>query len=106
MTGISLEDTFKIEKWLLHVDGSSTIQGNGAGIVITSPQGEELEFVVKFGFRASNNEAEYKALVIGMKMAHEAGARHLIAYPNSQLIVKQVEGTYETKEENMIQYLQ
>ncbi|KAL0461426.1 UNVERIFIED_CONTAM: hypothetical protein Slati_0030200 [Sesamum latifolium] len=39
-------------------------------------------------------------------MAHEAGARHLLAYSNSHLIVKQVEGTYEAKEENMIQYLQ
>ncbi|KAL0462882.1 UNVERIFIED_CONTAM: hypothetical protein Slati_0175800 [Sesamum latifolium] len=95
----------KAEKWLLHVDRSSTIQGSGAGIVITSPQGEDLEFAVKFDFKASNNEAEYEALVIGMKMAHEAGARHLLAYSDSQLIVKQVEGTYEAKEENMIQYL-
>ncbi|KAL0411956.1 UNVERIFIED_CONTAM: hypothetical protein Slati_3785300 [Sesamum latifolium] len=55
MAGISLEDTFKTEKWLLHVDGSSTIQGSGAGIVITSPQGEDLEFAVKFSFKASNN---------------------------------------------------
>ncbi|KAL0445707.1 UNVERIFIED_CONTAM: hypothetical protein Slati_1698600 [Sesamum latifolium] len=38
-------------------------------------------------------------------MAHEAGARHLLAYSDSQLIVKQVEGAYEAKEENMIQYL-
>ncbi|KAL0439943.1 UNVERIFIED_CONTAM: Pro-Pol polyprotein [Sesamum latifolium] len=61
---------------------------SGAGIVITSPQGEDLEFAIKFGFKASNNEAEYEALVIGMRMAHEAGARHLLAYSDSQLIVK------------------
>ncbi|KAL0405695.1 UNVERIFIED_CONTAM: hypothetical protein Slati_3883400 [Sesamum latifolium] len=54
---------------------------------------------MKFDFKASNNEAEYEALVIGMRMAHEAGARHLLAYSDSQLIVKQVEGTYEAKEE-------
>ncbi|KAL0458116.1 UNVERIFIED_CONTAM: Polyprotein P3 [Sesamum latifolium] len=92
--------------WLLHVDGSSTTQGSGAGIVITTPQGEDLEFAIKFGFKASNNEAEYEALVIGMRMAHETGARRLLAYSDSQLIVKQVEGAYEAKEENMIQYLQ
>ncbi|KAL0449479.1 UNVERIFIED_CONTAM: hypothetical protein Slati_1504300 [Sesamum latifolium] len=85
---------------------SSSIQGSGAGIVITSPQDEDLEFAVKFDFKASNNEAEYETLVIGMKMTHEAGAKHLIAYSDSQLIVKQVEGTYEAKEENKIQYLQ
>ncbi|KAL0449015.1 UNVERIFIED_CONTAM: hypothetical protein Slati_1457900 [Sesamum latifolium] len=42
----------------------------------------------------------------GMKMTHEVGTRHLIAYSDSQLVVKQVKGTYEAKEENMIQYLQ
>ncbi|KAL0449498.1 UNVERIFIED_CONTAM: hypothetical protein Slati_1506200 [Sesamum latifolium] len=106
LAGISMEDASKDQKWLLHVDGSSTTQGSGAGIVITSPQGGDLEFTVKFDFKASNNEAEYEALVIGMRMAHEAGARHLLAYSDSQLIVKQVEGAYEAKEENMIQYLQ
>ncbi|KAL0413199.1 UNVERIFIED_CONTAM: Ribonuclease HI [Sesamum radiatum] len=106
IAGISLEGTFKIEKWLLHVDGSSTIQSSGAGIVITSPQSEDLELAVKFGSKASNNNAKYEALVISMKMAHEAGARHHIAYSDSQLIVKQVEDTYKAKEENMIQYLQ
>ncbi|KAL0401553.1 UNVERIFIED_CONTAM: hypothetical protein Slati_4185200 [Sesamum latifolium] len=87
-------------------DGSSTIQGSGPGIVITSPQGEDLEFAIKFDFKTSNNEAEYEALVIGMRMAYEAGARHLLAYSDSQLIVKQVEDAYEAIEENMIQYLQ
>ncbi|KAL0407859.1 UNVERIFIED_CONTAM: hypothetical protein Sradi_1720300 [Sesamum radiatum] len=60
-----------------------------------------LEFAIKFGFKASNNEAEYEALVIGMRMVHEARARHLLAYSDSQLIVKQVEDTYEAKEESM-----
>ncbi|KAL0394689.1 UNVERIFIED_CONTAM: hypothetical protein Slati_4435100 [Sesamum latifolium] len=77
MAGISLKDFSKVEKWLLHMDGSSTIQGSSAGIVITSPQGEDLEFAVKFGFKALTTRQ-----------------------------IKQVEGTYEAKEENMIQYLQ
>ncbi|KAL0434288.1 UNVERIFIED_CONTAM: hypothetical protein Slati_2763100 [Sesamum latifolium] len=80
MAGISVDGTSEDQKWLLHVDGSSTIQGSGAGIVIISPQGKDLEFAVKFDFKASNNEAEYEALVIVMKMAHEAGARHLLTY--------------------------
>ncbi|KAL0319766.1 UNVERIFIED_CONTAM: hypothetical protein Sradi_5238100 [Sesamum radiatum] len=99
---MTIKDASQDQTWLLHVDGSSTTQSSGAGIFITSPQGEDLEFAIKFGFKASNNEAEYEALVIGMRMAHEAGARYLIAYSNSQLIVNQVEGAYEAKEENMI----
>ncbi|KAL0458919.1 UNVERIFIED_CONTAM: hypothetical protein Slati_0519100 [Sesamum latifolium] len=106
MAGMSIEDTPSDQVWLLHVDGSSTTQGSGADVVITSPQGEDLEFTIKFDFKASNNEAEYEALFIGMRMAHEVGARHLLAYSDSQLIVNQIEGTFEAKEESMIQYLQ
>ncbi|KAL0434358.1 UNVERIFIED_CONTAM: hypothetical protein Slati_2770100 [Sesamum latifolium] len=89
MARISLEDTSRTAKWLLHADGSSTAQGSGVGVVITSPQGEDLEFAVKFGFKASNNEAKYEGLDTGMRMAHEAGARHLIAYSDSQLVAKE-----------------
>ncbi|KAL0356076.1 UNVERIFIED_CONTAM: Ribonuclease HI [Sesamum radiatum] len=106
MTEMSIKETSQEQTWLLHVDGSSTTQGSGAGIVITTPQGEDLEFAIKFGFKASNNEAEYEALVVGMRMAHEIGARRLLAYSDSQVIVKQVKGAYEAKEEKMIQYLQ
>ncbi|KAL0444710.1 UNVERIFIED_CONTAM: hypothetical protein Slati_2193700 [Sesamum latifolium] len=106
MAGMSIKDASQDQRWLLHIDGSSTIQDSGAGIVITTPQGEDLEFAIKFDFKASNNEVEYEALVIGMRMVHEAGARHLLTYSDSQLVVKQVEGTYEAKEESMIQYLQ
>ncbi|KAL0321980.1 UNVERIFIED_CONTAM: hypothetical protein Scaly_2494400 [Sesamum calycinum] len=73
---------------------------------VTSPHGEDLEFAIKFDFKASYNEVEYKILLIGMKMAHGGRARHLVAYSDSQLVVKQVEGTYEAKEKTMIQYLQ
>ncbi|KAL0413207.1 UNVERIFIED_CONTAM: hypothetical protein Sradi_1522400 [Sesamum radiatum] len=100
MAEITIKDASQDQKWLLYVDSSSTTQGSGAGIVITTPQGEDLEFAIKFSFKASNNEAEYEALVIGMRMAHEMGVRHLLAYLDSQLIVKQVEGTYEAKEES------
>ncbi|KAL0453648.1 UNVERIFIED_CONTAM: hypothetical protein Slati_1342900 [Sesamum latifolium] len=95
MAEMSIKDASQDQRWLLHVDGSSTTQGSGAGIVTTTPQGEDVEFAIKFGFKASNNEAEYEALVIGMRMDHEAGARHLLACSDSQLVVKQVEGTYK-----------
>ncbi|KAL0361193.1 UNVERIFIED_CONTAM: Retrovirus-related Pol polyprotein from transposon [Sesamum radiatum] len=83
MTKMSIKETSQEQIWLLHVNGSSTTQGSGAGIVITTPQGEDQEFAIKFGFKASNNEAEYEALVISMRMAHETGARRLLAYSDS-----------------------
>ncbi|KAK4388301.1 hypothetical protein Sango_2436700 [Sesamum angolense] len=90
MMGTPMEEASKVEKWLLHVDGSSTTQGSGEGVVITSPHKEYLEFAIKFGFKTSNNEAEYEAMVIGMRMAHDVRVRHLVAYLDSQLIVKPV----------------
>ncbi|KAL0403331.1 UNVERIFIED_CONTAM: hypothetical protein Sradi_1973900 [Sesamum radiatum] len=63
------EEVSEARPWLLHVYGSSTTQGNGAGIVLTTPKGDNMEFAVKFEFNTSNNEAEYEALVLGMRMA-------------------------------------
>ncbi|KAL0416159.1 UNVERIFIED_CONTAM: Ribonuclease HI [Sesamum latifolium] len=106
MMGTTLEEVSKEKPWLLHVDGSSTVQGSRAGVVLTTPQWDDMEFAIKFDFNASNNEAEYEALVLGMRMAQDAGASHLLAYSDSQLIIKQVDGEYEAKEESMVQYLQ
>ncbi|KAL0458430.1 UNVERIFIED_CONTAM: hypothetical protein Slati_0470200 [Sesamum latifolium] len=58
MTGTIQEEVPEARPWLLHVDGSSTAQGSGAGIVLTTPQGDDMEFAVKFEFNVSNNEAE------------------------------------------------
>ncbi|KAL2226372.1 UNVERIFIED_CONTAM: Retrovirus-related Pol polyprotein from transposon opus [Sesamum indicum] len=86
MTGTSEERTSQAEKWLLHVDGSSTFQSSGTGIVLTSPQGEDLEFTVKFRFKAFNNEAEYEALVVrnGDQKANWIGGfgNHLAIFMN------------------------
>ncbi|KAL0409605.1 UNVERIFIED_CONTAM: hypothetical protein Sradi_1894900 [Sesamum radiatum] len=58
MTEMTIKDASQDQRCLLHVDYSFTTQGSGAGIIITTPQGEDLEFAIKFGFKASNNEAE------------------------------------------------
>ncbi|KAL0411326.1 UNVERIFIED_CONTAM: hypothetical protein Slati_3722300 [Sesamum latifolium] len=65
-----------------------------------------MELAIKFKCKASNNEVAYEALVLGMRMAQDAGAARTLAYSDSQLIVKQVNGEYEAKEESMVQYLQ
>ncbi|KAL0293460.1 UNVERIFIED_CONTAM: hypothetical protein Sradi_6936800 [Sesamum radiatum] len=88
MAGTTQKEVPEERPSLLHVDGSSTIQGSGAGVVITSPQGEDLEFAIRFDFKESKNEVKYEALVLGMRLAQDAGAFHLLAYFDSQLIVK------------------
>ena len=57
------------------------------------------------GFPASNNEAEYEALLVGLQLAISIGAKQIQVYSNSQLIVNQVLQKYEAREENMVAYL-
>ncbi|KAF8106764.1 hypothetical protein N665_0133s0005 [Sinapis alba] len=56
--------------WIFHVDGSSSKQGSGISIRLTSPTGEILEQSFRLEFHASNNEAEYEAFVAGLRLAH------------------------------------
>ncbi|GAV73294.1 hypothetical protein CFOL_v3_16780, partial [Cephalotus follicularis] len=51
--------------WKLSVDGSSCITGSGAWLVLTSPDGWMLDYALRFGFKATNNEAEWEALIAG-----------------------------------------
>ncbi|KAI3444854.1 hypothetical protein Pfo_001519 [Paulownia fortunei] len=70
-----------------------------------SPQGDKFEYALKFEFLTSNNEAEYKALLAGLKLAFAVGARKLAIYSDSQLVVNQVRGEYKARDEKMIKYL-
>ena len=56
--------------WKLSLDGTANAQGSGAGLILTSPKGINIEYALKFGFQASNNEAEYEAVIAGLNFAH------------------------------------
>ena len=71
-----------------------------------SSAGVRMERAVRFEFAASNNEAEYEALLMGLKICHEAGAKVLSTFSDSQLIVGQVNGEFEAKDDGMKMYLQ
>ncbi|KAJ4713136.1 Retrovirus-related Pol polyprotein from transposon 17.6 [Melia azedarach] len=71
--------------WILHVDGSSSSQGSRAGVLITSPDGVEISYALRFEFKASNNEAEYEALIAGLKMAKSLGAEWLASLSETSL---------------------
>ena len=56
--------------WKLSVDGAANAQGNGAGLILTSPEGIDIEYAIRFGFHTFNNEAEYEAVIVGLNLAH------------------------------------
>ncbi|GJU21191.1 reverse transcriptase domain-containing protein [Tanacetum coccineum] len=94
------------EPWTLFTDGSSCIDGSGAGLILTSPEGTEFTYALRFQFTASNNEAEYEALIAGLRIAAEMGVRNVRVSVDSKLVANQVLGAYVAKEQNMIKYLE
>ena len=92
--------------WKLSVDGAANAQGNGAGLILTSSEGINIEYALRFGFHTSNNEAEYEAVIAGLNLAHSLEVDRLEIYSDCQLVVRQIEDTYEAKSGRIILYLQ
>jgi ribonuclease HI len=80
----------QVECWTLYFDGSVMKTGAGAGLLFVSPLGEYMRYVVRLHFPASNNMAEYEALLCGLKIAIETGIKHLDVRGDSQLVIDQV----------------
>ncbi|GJU21267.1 reverse transcriptase domain-containing protein [Tanacetum coccineum] len=96
----------KDEPWTLFTEGSSCIDGSGVGLILTILKGTEFTYALRFQFTASNNEAEYEALIAGLWIAAQMGVRNVHVSVDSKLVANQVLGTYIAKEENMIKYLE
>ncbi|GJS20818.1 reverse transcriptase domain-containing protein [Tanacetum coccineum] len=92
--------------WTLFTDGSSCADGSGAGLILTNPEGAEFTYALRFRFEATNNEAEYEALIAGLRIVEEMGVKNLKANVDSRLVANQVNGTYIVKEADMIRYLE
>ncbi|XP_022158591.1 uncharacterized protein LOC111025048 [Momordica charantia] len=87
--------------WTIYVDESSNERGCGAGILLLAPSGERFEYALRFNFRTSNNEAEYEALLAGLRVARGLGAIHIKVFSDSQLVVNQIKEKYQTKDSRM-----
>jgi ribonuclease HI len=59
----------------MYFDGSYTLKGTGAGIVLTPPEGDMLMYVIQIEFPATNNTTEYEGLVTGLRLAKKLGIR-------------------------------
>ena len=92
--------------WSIHTDRSSKKQAGGASIVLCSPEGDEIECMVRIDFPTTNDEAEYKALVVGLDLAKAVEATSVVVHCNSQVIANQVNDDYECKGERMKKYLE
>ncbi|GKB09071.1 reverse transcriptase domain-containing protein [Tanacetum coccineum] len=94
------------EPWILFTDISSCTDGSEAGLILINPEGMEFTYALRFRFDATNNEAEYEALIVVLRIAKQMGVRNLQANVDSRLVANQVNGTYVAKEVDMIRYLE
>lgn len=99
MIAVSASDTLHI-----HIDGAS--RGNpgeaGFGIHVTTPSGDVVAELYGYLGRASNNVAEYQALVHALRFALARHARRLRVFSDSELVVKQIAGAYRVRHPNML----
>ena len=95
----------RILKWGLYLDGSSNEGGSGAKLILVSPEGHQMNYALMFRFKASNNKAEYKALIVGLNLAKEMKAESLEIYSDSQLVVCQITNEYQARGEKMEAYV-
>ena len=91
--------------WELYVDGAANQRGSGVGLVMVSPERITIEKSLRLNFSATNNEADYEALLIGMMMVQKIGGKAVKVFSDSKLVVGQVRGDLEVRDSRMQEYL-
>ncbi|GKV35987.1 hypothetical protein SLEP1_g44174 [Rubroshorea leprosula] len=92
-------------EWTLYVDGASSSKGSGAGALLIDPDGYRSEHALKFNFDATNNMAEYEALLLGLQLALELKISAIQVYSDSQLVVNQIKSLCEVVDPVMMKYV-
>jgi ribonuclease HI len=91
--------------WMLFFDGSTCHQVGRAGVVLIDPNGDQVKYMVHLEFKATNNMAEYEALIFGLSATLSLGIRQLLVKGDSQLIIKQVCGECSCNVPKLAAYL-
>ena len=96
---------YRLSTWEVYVDGASNQKGSGVGLVLISPKKVVIEKSLRLDFSTTNNEAKYETLLVGMAMVQRIGRKSIKLFSDSRLVVSQVRGEFEAKDERMQGYL-
>ena len=88
----------------MYFDGALNLDSAGAGVLFISPRGKQLKYVLQLLFKAINNDAEYEALIHGLRIATTLGIKRLLAYGDSKVIIQQANKDWECTKEKMNAY--
>ncbi|XP_074347301.1 uncharacterized protein LOC141686146 [Apium graveolens] len=101
----SIKDIQKLSMRIAALWRASKIKSSGACLVLKSPKGFVIEYALKLEFPTTNNEAWYEALIADLGLARVVRAKSLKIYGDSRIIVAQVNGEFEAKNDSMVKYL-
>jgi hypothetical protein len=96
--------TERPEHWVMYFDGSLKLEGASAGVVLISPTGEQVKYVLQIFWKVPNNEAEYEALLHGLRLAASLSIKRLLVYDDSAVVINQVNKSWDHNKENMDAY--
>jgi ribonuclease HI len=92
------------ELWNMNFDGAASKEGVGAGVWIIPPKAGSKLCSCKFAFDCTNNMVEYEALILGLKTLKELGAKRIVVHGDSELVINQVKGIYQSKHPRLRAY--
>jgi ribonuclease HI len=92
------------EVWRMYFDGSLKLQGAGAGIHFIAPGGEQLKYALQLLFPASNNAAEYEALIHGLNSTVSLSIKKLMVYGDSLVVISQINKEWDCSTDSMGKY--
>jgi ribonuclease HI len=90
---------------VMYFDGSYTLKGAGADVVLIPPEGDALKHAIQLEFPATSNIIEYEGLVNGLRLAKDLGIRWLLIWGDLQLVAKQIQKEYDCNNDMMSGYL-
>ncbi|GKF90525.1 reverse transcriptase domain-containing protein [Tanacetum coccineum] len=82
----------------MFTDEASSSNSSGAGLILVSPEGKEYTYALRFEFKTTNNEAEYEALLAGLRIAKEMKVQELTVFVDSRLVANQVNGLFAARQ--------
>src|SRR5215204_5950174 len=88
----------------MYFDGSKMLAGLGAGVILTSPTGDTVRYMLQIMYTDSNNIVEYEALLHGLRMAVSMGIQRLEVRGDSNLAISQINGDFDAKDPKMAAY--
>ena len=88
----------------MYFDGALNINSAGVGILFITPTKDKLRYVLRIHFPASNNTAEYKACLHGLRIAIELGVKCLMVYGDSALVINQLNKDWSCSSDKMDAY--